>query len=524
MRFFGRTGASGMGLALALVWAGCSSGETGTGGGGGTQAKGPYPDPTPLAALTQAPLTTEARVLPVKAQEAGALDPRRPDDVTKLLAQGYGDEMAAPGEPLSDRTLDNAAAPPPGPNAKLITRFVHLSDTQLADDESPERVATLDSPQGQTSGAFRPQEGHECNILNAAVRTINKVNERFPLGFVVLGGDNADNAQTNEVDWVTAILSGSKRVECDSGDDDDPTPGAQNDPKDPFYADGLAVPWLWVTGNHDVLSQGNFPPGNLVNDYLAAYTGVGTRNWALPGGPVVTGDIVADPARTPLFGSDLLGHVKATGDGHGLDQGAVDYGRAYYTYDVPGTNLRFVVVDSTAPTGSADGLILQADVTQKVKPALDKAVTDGKLVVVTSHHSSSQLTDGGGFGGSKHADAVLADAWRNLLGGYPNVLMHLAGHTHRHSVVVVKPTSGNPYWEMETAALADFPNQMRFIEIWDLDNGNWGIKAIALDYQVENDPIAKEGRKLGVADYTSGWQKSGLSSIEDRNVTLLVPK
>lgn len=512
-----------MGLVVSLALVACSSAET-TGGTGGSKEKGPYPDPTPLGPLSKAPLTTEVRTMPVKAQEAGALDPRKPEDVATLLAQGYGDEAPAPGEPPADRTLDAAAAPPPGPNAKLLTRFVHLSDTQLADDESPTRVVSLDSPQGATSGAFRPQEGHECNILNAAVRTINKVNETLPVAFVVLGGDNADNAQTNEVDWVTAILSGSKRVECDSGVDDDPVPGPQNDPKDPFAAPGLVMPWVWVNGNHDVLSQGNFPPAGIVNDYVSGYSGVGTRDWSQPGGPMKTGDVPADPKRTPLIGGDLLAHVAADGDGHAIDQAAVTYGRGYYTFDVKGTNLRFVVVDSTAPTGSADGLILQGDVDQMVKPALDKALADGKLVVVTSHHDSSQLTDGGGFGGTKHADAVLADPWRNLLGGYPNLLMHLAGHTHRHSVVVVKPTSGNPYWEMETAALADFPNQMRVIEIWDLDNGNWGIKAVALDYQVENDPISAEGRKLGIADYTSGWQKSGLSSIEDRNVMLYVPK
>jgi 3',5'-cyclic AMP phosphodiesterase CpdA len=514
------------GLAAALIVAGCGGGETGT-GGGGTGGKGgtaPYPDPTPLMPLSRAPLTTEERKMPLKAQEAGALDPRKPDDVATLLAQGYGDEMVVAGEPVADRTLDNMPAPAPGPKAKLIARFVHLSDIQLADDESPTRVPALDSPQGQTSGAFRPQEGHECNIMNAAVRTIDKLHETSPIDFVILGGDNADNAQTNEVDWATAILSGSKRVECDSGDDDDPVAGPENDPKDPFAAPGLSMPWVWVNGNHDVLNQGNFPPGPMANDYVSGYSGTGTRDWSEPGGPIRTGDVPADPKRAPLLGGDLLSHVLADGDGHGIDQAAVAYGRGYYTFDVKNTPLRFVVVDSTAPTGSADGLILQGDVAQMVKPALDKALADAKLVVVTSHHSSAQLTDGGGFGGTKHADALTADAWRNLLGGYPNVLMHLAGHTHRHSVVVVKPTSGNPYWEVETAALADFPNQMRFIEIWDLDNGNWGIKAIALDYQVENDPIATEGRKLGIADYTSGWQKSGLSSIEDRNVNLLVPK
>ena len=76
---------------------------------------------------------------------------------------------------------------------------------------------------------------------------------------MVLGGDNADNAQQNELDWFLSILDGAPSVECDSGKDDDPVTGPDNDPKDPFVAEGLKVPWLWVTGNHDILNQGNFP-------------------------------------------------------------------------------------------------------------------------------------------------------------------------------------------------------------------------------------------------------------------------
>ncbi|MFO0611063.1 MAG: metallophosphoesterase [Polyangiaceae bacterium] len=513
--------ASALLLLAAGAWA-CDDGTTGTGGGGG---KAPFPDPDPLPALTKAPLTTDVRLQPTMPQAAGGKDPRVPADLENLLSTGYGDEMTIAGEPLVSRTLDQSAAPAKGPNAKLLTRFVHLSDAQLADDESPARVCSLDSPQGATSGAFRPQEGHECNILNATVRTINKIHEAMPVTFVVLGGDNADNAQTNEVDWYSDILDGSKRVECDSGADDDPTPGPMNDNKDPFFAEGLKMPWFWVTGNHDVLNQGNFEVTTMSDQYLGINNGAGTRDWSQPGGPIFSGDVVvADPARQPLVGKALLERVRTHKDGHGIDQAAVDYGRAFYTFDVPNSSIRFVVVDTASPTGSADGLILKGDVDQKVKPFLDQSVADGKLVIVTSHHSSSQLTDGGGFGGKAHADAITTDAWRSVLGGYPNILMHLAGHTHHHHVVPIQPMNGRAYWEMETAALADYPHQMRLIEIWDLDNGFYGIQSIAFDYSVEGDPIAAEGRKRGVADFTSGWQKDGSGAANERNIVLLVPK
>lgn len=508
---------------LAVLLGGVACDDSGGTGGSGA---GSFADPDPLPALTKAPLTTEERVRASTPQSAGAKDPRVPADLQSLLSSGFGDEVKMPGEPVVRRTLDATTAPANGPNAKMLTRFVHLADAQLADDESPTRVCSLDSPQGPTSGAYRPQDGHACNILNATVRTINKIHEGLPITFVVLGGDNADNAQTNEVDWYSDILDGSKRVECDSGADNDPIPGPMNDNKDPFYAEGLKMPWFWVSGNHDVLSQGNYDVTELSDEYLSNYNGAGTRDWTEADGPIFKGEVVVpDPKRQPLIGKALLDRVKSHGDGHGITQATVDYGRAYYTFDVPDSSLRFVVVDTAAPTGSADGLILQGDIDQKVKPFLDQSVADGKLVIVTSHHSSSQLTDGGGFGGTAHKDAITPDGWRTLLGSYPNVLMHLAGHTHHHHVVAIDPPmTGKGYWEMETAALADYPHQMRVMELWDLDNGFYGVQSIAFDYQVEGDPIAAEGRKRGVTDFTSGWEADGSGNPDERNVMLLIPK
>lgn len=119
---------------------------------------------------------------------------------------------------------------------------------------------------------------------------------------------------------------------------------------------------------------------------------------------------------------------------------------------------------------------------------------------------------------------MLPDALRATLGQYPNLLMHLAGHTHHHQVTVVETDGGTPYWEVETSALADFPNQMRAIEVWDMDNGLLQIHMVGLDYQTENDPIAEEGRRLAIMDFTSGWEPERRGKAEDRNVNLYVSK
>jgi hypothetical protein len=284
------------------------------------------------------------------------------------------------------------------------------------------------------------------------------------------------------------------------------------------------MPWKWVTGNHDVLNQGTLPAMSHAAQAIGSDAPTGTRDWSQPGGPVVKGEVIADPRRKMMSRADMLQKVHASGDGHGISSEVVSYGKAFYTFDVPGGAVRFVVVDSAAETGSADGMIHQADVDAFIKPALDEAKADGKLVVVTSHHKSVTLTDGSGFGGAKQADALTPEQWVDLLGSYDNVIMHLAGHTHVHRVRVATASNGRQFWELETAALADFPFQMRFIEIWDQDDGFVSVRAIPVDYATDGDPVAADGRKRGTIDFVSSWAPDGNGDPAHRSVELWFPK
>lgn len=487
----------------------------------------PLPAPTPLPALAGAPpLTTERTLVPRAAViDPPARNPAVPVEIEQMLAEGYGELEIGPGQPLAPATLDGTPPPPRGPRPKLLTRFVHLADTQLADDESPARLAIFDGP-GPFASAFRPQEGHECRILNAAVRTINAFHRSTPLDFVLLGGDNADSAQTNEIAWFTAILDGAERVECDSGDDDDPVQGPDNDPKDPFFAEGLLMPWRWVTGNHDVLHQGNFPVDTRAELVTGSLSDGGTRDWSLPGGPVVTGEVVPDPRRALLSRPALLDQLAATGDGHGIGPDEQAYGKAFYEFDVKDTPLRVLVLDTAAETGGPNGVILEDDVERFIRPALDRAQRDRRWVVLASHHASRLLGDGSfaATGTPAVPGALGVEAWQALVGGYDNVLLHLAGHTHVHRVTPVTPSGGHAYWEVETSALSDYPHQVRVIEIWDEDNGFAAIRGVALDYAVDDDPVAAEGRRRAVVDVTSGFGRDGSGAPSWRNVELSIER
>ncbi len=507
-----RSTVSGSTLAFALALAAaCSAPADGNG-------------LTLLPLLSSVPLTTTKRLEPVHAVDAnGTLSPAVVADLESMLASGFGEVRDAPGEPLQARNLDGTQASALPAGAVRLARFVHLADTQLADDESPARVAKLDSI-GTASGAFRPQEAYGCLVLRAAVRTINGIHRGDALDAVILGGDNADDAQNNEVDWFLKILAGSDYVHCDSGDDNDPVPGPNNDPKDPFASEGLVMPWRWVTGNHDILNQGTIRITVNPDEPIGTRASTGTRDWSMPGGPVRSGEFVtADPDRFFLGRSALMAKVAADGDGHGIGAAQVASGRAHHAFDV-GSNVRVVALDTAAETGSAEGVVHRGDVDTFLKPTLDAAKAAGKLVIITSHHASGSLTDGSQTGGTKQADAVSIEDFQALLSSYPNVIMHLAGHSHVHAVKTIAPAAARPYWEVKTAALADFPNELRVFEVWDTGEGHIVIRSIAFDYSTTDDVLAAEARARAITDYTSGWAADGRGTVAERNVDLWLAK
>jgi hypothetical protein len=249
---------------------------------------------------------------------------------------------------------------------------------------------------------------------------------------------------------------------------------------------------------------------------------VGTRDWSRAGGPVRSGDfVVPDPQRAYVSRTSLMSRVAGTGDGHGLAAAQVASGRADYTFDL-GARVRVVVLDTAAETGSAEGVLRTGVIDGFLKPALDRAKAEGKVVIVTSHHASSSLTDGSETGGTRQPDAITKSGFRELLASYPNVLAHLAAHAHEHTAEVV--SGANPYWEIKTASLMDFPNQSKLVEVWETADGAHVIRTVAFDFSDEGDRLASEARAIAVTDYTCGYTPDGRGTPSARNVDLWIPK
>ena len=372
----------------------------------------------------------------------------------------------------------------------LVARLAQITDTQIVDEESPGRLAALAN---LNAFAWRPQERFSIHLLDGMVRAINAYHERVePIDFLLHTGDAVDNAQTNELEWFLACLDGDT-IDPLSGFDDRP-PALREpegmDPHVPFRAAGLyregvhgplpTIPWYATLGNHDRYATGIFPivtsPGSRAVAPLPLMTRIGIFLPRVldPEGATAYGPITpARPGPPPEL--NLPTQVPANPDrrffgianfvsglfesptepwGHGF---AGDVHGWYSVSPVPG--LRLIVLDTTLaavtfPTGVYDSGGIIAAQARFLQTELAAAQEADELIVVASHHPSFNLLPLMGT-------ALTPSAFHDLLSAYPNVVLHLCGHTHRHRV-----WDRGGYLEMETSAVIDFPQEGRIIEIW----------------------------------------------------------
>ena len=443
---------------------------------------------------------------------------------------------------------------------------------------------------GIASSAYRPQEMLTAQIAEAMVQAVNRVGvgpvTGAPLALALQTGDNSDNAQLNEIRWNIDLLDGAP-VRPDSGDptrfegvaDSDPTwydthywhpegtpagaaddlprsrhgfpvvPGLLDAARRPFDATGLAMPWFTAFGNHDTLVQGNFPttlqlsqvaegglklispPAGmsqddllraLQGDYAGFLAGLTLTPHVRP--------VTADPRRRVLTRAEVVEeHFATTGTpvGHGFTQQNRAEGTAYYTLDRG--LVRFVVLDTVNPNGEANGSL---DATQFAWLSDVLAASTDRVVIVACHHTLGTMDNPLVGTGGDTEPRVLGDEVRALLLAHPQVVALVDGHTHRNQVWAHRRDDGSPggFWEINTAAHIDWPQQSRLIEVVDNRDGTLSIFATMLDHDGPSayggrtgDPLVLAGlaRELAAND----WQQrdsTGRGTVESRNVELLV--
>ena len=508
--------------------------------------------------------------------------------------------VRAAGEPHLVRTdLGGSPSRNRARRRKAVIAFAQLSDVHVVDAQSPMRVEWTDRfdddsaipATGLFTAAYRPHEMLTGHVADAMVRRLNAVAAGpvtgKPLALAIQTGDNSDNSQLNEVRWNIDVLDGG-RVRVDSGDlsrwegvaDGDPTyydpsywhpdgapagkepdrprsergfplvPGLLDAARRPFAAQGLSIPWYSAFGNHDGLSQGNFPAATMQLDTVATgslklvsppaglspaavVNALQARSYAALLASLATSPsvrtVTPDPQRRLLSKREIVEeHFRTTGlpVGHGFTEENRANGTAYYAFDKG--RCRFVVLDTVNPNGYADGSLDQAQF-DWLKATL--AASEDRLVLVFSHHTSETMDNplvgtGGDASPRVLGDAVLAELLR-----HDQVIAWVNGHTHRNQVWARPRTGGGGLWEINTASHIDWPSQSRVIEVVDNRDGTLSLFTTIVDHAGP----ASYGGKLGDPTHLAGlarelaandWHNRGdgyRGTPDARNVELVLP-
>jgi metallophosphoesterase (TIGR03767 family) len=340
------------------------------------------------------------------------------------------------------------------------------------------------------------------------------------------------------------------------------------------------VPTYLTNGNHDGLVQGN-------EDAIRAFEDIATGCFKpfVPTAPPSNGE---DPPPSLLLGAVTgffvrpdeerrfvdraeLKEIYSAGiqaDDHGFayvdpeENLASNFSATYYSWDAkPG--LRFVSIDTVSDGGviesSSNGNIDNPQ-WQWLEDELDAAEAQGKVVVLFGHHPIRSLTaqvpdelaapctvddehghdvnPGCDLDPRLSAPVHLGDELRALLSAHPNVIAYVAGHTHENEVLACGSEDGCPaggnWWEINTSAVADWPQQSRLIEVMDNGDGTLSLFGSLLDHAsayalpqatgdasgLTDEQLAALGRAFSFNDPQAAHAPAG--QPQDQNVELIV--
>ena len=465
-----------------------------------------------------------------------------PTDLAQYSRHGYGKweigEGFAPEKRLDllKKGQHNDAAKPV---AELL-RFFAITDIHISDKETPAQ-AILYGVKGGVSSAYSGVMLYTPHVLDAAIQTVNELHKETPIDFGISLGDTCNNTQYNELRWYIDVIDG-KVIQPSSGSH----AGADSiDFQKPFKAAGLdkTIPWYQTLGNHDHFFIGFLPQNeysrqaligkNIINmgNVFADPRGMDSRGFymgAIDGGTPY-GDVIgvgpeknfatppqvraADPDRRSLYRREWMNEFFKTSSrpmGHGFSRSNIDNDFACYSFepksDIP---IKVIVLDNTQRNDDINNpeslgyghASLDQERYDWLVRELDLGQAEGKLMIIAAHIPFG-VEPWPSMMGWNPAAFVTETQFIAKLQEYPNLILFAAGHRHGNTVTAFpSPDPARPelgFWQVETASLRDFPQQLRLFEIFRNSDGTVSICATNVDPVVQEGSLAAKSRAYAI--------------------------
>jgi metallophosphoesterase (TIGR03767 family) len=283
----------------------------------------------------------------------------------------------------------------------------------------------------------------------------------------------------------------------------------------------MGLPWYAAYGNHDGLVQGNVPRTALLQALATGPLKLTSLPPSILAQPLsvqiefFVGLLQQDPTAVQLELSEggrrfvtpdadrriidrattVSEHFATSGTpaGHGFTADNVSASTAYYTFDVG--QVRGVVLDTVVSAGGPNGSLdpaqfgwletqLQTVSSRWLSPTgqvISRPGHNDKCIVIFSHHTVGTMDNV-----PAGSDRISGTEVAALLLRYPNVILWVNGHTHRNEVISHSRPSGTAvpggFWELNTAAHIDWPEQSRIVEIVDNRDGTLSIFGTIIDH------------------------------------------
>ncbi len=343
-------------------------------------------------------------------------------------------------------------------------------------------------------------------------------------------------------------------------------PGLLTAASRPIDTPGLAIPWYTGFGNHDIvdastlptmsgpamlldlLSTGDqlpygLPAGMSLEDFFGTLLKVTSEQEVraliaqMPMRNVPASDERRPFSRQEFIRAHLESQSRHSVAGHGLTQANLDDDTAYYQFELT-PRITGIMLDTTNPYGGPDGSLDPAQVgwlevrliaahARYLDPngAWIDTNHEDRLVVLFSHHNSRTLDNLGKAPGATSSDRMASIAFLAMLQRFPNVILWVNGHSHQNRVWAHPDPSGRSggFWEVNTAAHIDYPQQARTLEIADNADGTLSIVGVLLDH---SDSIAIDAQE----DYSRAqlaalsWKLAMNDPALDRSLRLGAPE